>query len=483
MSKSLSNNTFFNVLYRFINIAFPLVVSIYVSRVLLVESIGEVSYAQNIASYFVSLAILGLPNYGTKIIAKIKENKEELNKSFSELFICNFITTAVSTLFYISLIAIAFRAENINLYIASGLLIVFNFLNIDWLYQGVEDYQYIALRNIVIKILALSLLFVFVRSSNDFIIYAYISSASTGCNYILNVLHSRKYVSFTFKGINIKRHLLVSLVLGVGVICSTLYSKVDITMIGSMLGKESVAYYTYAHNIITIFVNICTAMTAVFLPRLSFYYSNDKEKFFELVQLGIHSVCLLAFPIIAGCILLAPEAILILYGEGFEPAILAVRMFAIIVFIKSIGDLCCYQVAIASSREKQVTFGFIIGTVVNIVLNIPLIFYFGIYGAVVASVVGEIVIDLFTFVGLRKEDRFLVPIRLTWKPFVAALIMAGLVIIPLITIKNIILRTIVCVLVGVITYFISINLFQDKMVIDVEKKILMKARSIFRKKS
>ena len=72
--KSLIYNSFFNVLYQLLNVIFPFVTAIYVSHILMAEGVGKVAYAQNIASYFVAIAPLGLASYGVKEIAKVKNN-------------------------------------------------------------------------------------------------------------------------------------------------------------------------------------------------------------------------------------------------------------------------------------------------------------------------------------------------------------------------------------------------------------------------
>ena len=59
--KSLTKNTFFNTIYNITNMIFPLISSMYVARILFSDGVGKVSYAQNIVSYFVSFAALGIP--------------------------------------------------------------------------------------------------------------------------------------------------------------------------------------------------------------------------------------------------------------------------------------------------------------------------------------------------------------------------------------------------------------------------------------
>ena len=91
--KSLINNAIFNMIYKLLNVLFPLISSAYISRIILADGIGKVSYAQNIVSYFTMVAALGIPSYGIREIAKSRNNHNELNKTFTELFCINFIST------------------------------------------------------------------------------------------------------------------------------------------------------------------------------------------------------------------------------------------------------------------------------------------------------------------------------------------------------------------------------------------------------
>ena len=84
MQKSLTKNSIYNVIYTIANILFPFATSIYVSRILLPAGVGKVASAQNIVSYFVTLAALGLPSYG------VREKNQEGNNCLPELFLVIF---------------------------------------------------------------------------------------------------------------------------------------------------------------------------------------------------------------------------------------------------------------------------------------------------------------------------------------------------------------------------------------------------------
>lgn len=134
------------------------------------------------------------------------------------------------------------------LYGACGLSIVFNYLNIDWMYMGVEEYGYITGRSLLIKTVSLVTLFLSVKTKHDYLLYAFISSLATGGNYVFNVIHARKFVKIDFSGIQIRRHLKPVLLIACIIFLSSIYNKIDITMLNMMATDESVGFYTYAQK-------------------------------------------------------------------------------------------------------------------------------------------------------------------------------------------------------------------------------------------
>ena len=189
--KSVTKNSVFNIIYTTANLAFPLITTMYVSRVLLPAGVGAVSYAQNLVNYFVTAAGGGLAIYGVREIAKQRDNLKEKNVVYSSLFTINFILTSLALLTY--LILFVFGNGLIldkKLSAIFVLSIVFNFINIDWFYQGEEDYVYIAIRSIIIKFISTVAVILFVRTKQDCGIYALIIALAQGSNYIFNIFHA-----------------------------------------------------------------------------------------------------------------------------------------------------------------------------------------------------------------------------------------------------------------------------------------------------
>ena len=238
--KSMVKNSIYNVIYTVVNLLFPLITSVYVARILLPAGVGKVAYAQNIASYFVTLASLGLPSYGVREFAKVQECSEEKNRLFIELILLNAISTTVAVIAYWKLVIDHVEAADVRLYIASGVVILFNYINIEWFYRGVEEYKYITNRNLAVKILSTLALVLLVNTRQDFILYAWISSLGSGVNYLFNILYVRKFISIRFSGIRLKRHIKPLLAITLTVFLGTIYSKIDITMLGMLATEESI---------------------------------------------------------------------------------------------------------------------------------------------------------------------------------------------------------------------------------------------------
>ena len=78
--KSLKLNFVMNAILTMSQFVFPLITFPYVSRILLPIGTGKVSFATSIVSYFTLFAQLGIPTYGIRACAKVRDNREELSK-------------------------------------------------------------------------------------------------------------------------------------------------------------------------------------------------------------------------------------------------------------------------------------------------------------------------------------------------------------------------------------------------------------------
>ena len=459
-------------MYTVANILFPFVTSIYVSRILLPVGVGKVASAQNIASYFVTLAALGLPSYGVREFAKVRDNKAERDKLFTELLLLNIISTTLAVVGFFVLVFInaGFNGEW-ALYGACGLAIFFNYLNIDWMYKGLEEYGYITGRSLAIKGISLLALFLFVKTRQDYVAYALISSLATGGNYVFNVIYARKFVKIRLSGIKLITHLKPVLLIACIIFLSSIYNKIDVTMLNMMATDESVGYYSYAQKTVNMVLTMANAVTAALLPRLSYYYDNDREGFYRLLDKGFQILCFMTLPLAVGMALVAPQAVEFLYGEAFEPAVLTIRLMCPLILIKGFGDLFCYQLVYSTKSEKIILPASASASVINIITNAALIPTLLQNGAVIASVFSELVTNAVQFIYMKKKVKFTINMKALAKGLISTAVMTlSVYIIMQFKLQNTI-GLILEILCGVIAYTAVNLVMKNTLIFEIVHKV------------
>lgn len=470
-SKKLIENSIYNIIYKCFSIVFPLITSIYVARILEPENLGKISAAQNIVSYFLIFSAMGIPTYGVKLIAQYKPKSLELSKSFIELWFVNFLLSLFfSTVYYLLIIVVPFFSENRTLYAITGLSLVFNIANVDWFYQGLQEYRYIAVRSIIIKIISFVSLFIFVHGKEDYLTYTIIIVLGTFGNYIFNVIKLKKYITIQRYKLSFKIHINHIFMLFGAALAAEIYTLTDTTMLNIMCGSETVAYYSMSLNIIRVLRGFVVAVSAVFLPQLSYsYFNGEKQKFYELVNKGIHVLGYLTIPMATGLILCCDDLIVSFFGDTYLKAVRSTRILSISIISIAFSNFIGLQVLVTLGKEKITTLSTVLGAVVNVVLNIFLISRLQHVGAAIASAVTELFVTVFQLVFCFK---YMKP-RIRLLP----IIIASIVMIPFVLLVHqirvyVLVRLIIETVVGASIYYFITLLLNEQFALQIKKFIV-----------
>lgn len=456
MKNSLVKNSVYNVLYNILNIIFQLLASTYAARIIHANGVGEVAYAQNIEAYFVTIAMLGIPNYGVREIAKYKENDEETNKVFCELTSINIISTTICIVLYNILISYCNWGNNKALMYAVEIELIFNYLNVDWFYQGKEEFEYIAKRSLVVKIMSLVAIYILVKDENDIVVYALIYAVAIGINNIINIIHLKKYrIKLVKKNISMKRHIKsIAIMLG-SVVAINLYTMLDTTMLGFMTDNVSVGYYTSSMKTVKMIIIAITAIGGALLPRLSYYHTSGMEKeCSEVVNVVFSAVTIIFAPCVVGIFLTADIIMPVMFGSTFVSAGDTLKILSFLICVLGISNLFGTQVLLTYGQEKKLLICTLIGAISNVLMNLMLIPRFEQNGAAIASVISETLVAIMSYVYSKKYVR----IRIEWKYVVdiigALVLMAVLVKIELNFSLNNYVKLVLAISVGVLSYIL-----------------------------
>lgn len=424
---SLKKNFVMNVILQISGMIFPLISYPYVSRVLGPAGIGAVSFAYSVVSYFSMLAQLGIPTYGIRACAQVRDNNEELTRTAQELLIINLVMSAVA---YVGLfLCVAFIPrlhQEPLLYVIMSSLIILTSLGMEWLYQALEQYTYITVRSCIFKLIAMAAMFLLVRSSSDYLIYGVLYIFATCASNLFNFFYARHFISFKPVGhYRIRRHLKAVGIFFAMACASTIYTQMDKTMLGFMTNDTQVGLYNTASSIKQVLVSVVTALGTVLLPRVSYYVAQkDDTEFSRVTGKALNFALDMAFPIMVFFLLFAKETVYVLSGPDYEGSILPLQIIVPTVLFIGLSNLFGIEILVPLGQEKHVLYSEILGAVVNLVLNTLLIPSLYCVGAAIGTLTAEAAVLIYQYVILKKQVTGLLR-RISWWKIILASVLAG----------------------------------------------------------
>lgn len=477
--KSLKVNAILNITKTLMGLVFPLITFPYASRILMPEGLGKVNFALTIISYFAIISSLGIENYGIREAAKLRDDKIQLSKFSKEIFMINMISTIVAyALLAVAIIFIPKFLEYRRLLIVSSATILFTTLGMNWLYSAVEDYLYITIRSIIFQVISLILLFLLVHSKDDYVKYAAISVVSNVGSNILNFVHSRKYISFKIdKPLKFKKHLKPIMVLFAMAVAVKIYTVLDTTMIGFLKNDYEVGIYTAATKINKIVLSLVVSIGTVLLPRLSYYSSmEDKTEFYKLAYKGFDILLLIALPSAVGLSLLSTSIVHLLSGNGYEAAILPMRIMNPIIVVIGLSNFIGIQMFMPLNKEKWTLYSVLVGAVVNFFINLFLIPIYGSVGASIATLCAEITVTLTQLILLRRFLKINKIAKSMIKYFLNSVVMGVFVYACVRFISVEWVELVIGVIVGVVVYILILVIEKNELIYEVLTSIKNKIK-------
>lgn len=467
--KSVKLNFILNTIRIFLGAFFILITTPYITRILGAENLGKVDYVTSIIQYFILFTALGIPNYGIREIAKTRDNIFDRTKTVIELGIILIITTIIGYIILFFLLNNISEFKKLKtLILIMSTWILFNNIGFEWFYQGIENQIYITVRFITIRLIVIILMFIFVKNSNDYIIYAIIIVLMNSGSNFLNLINIRKYLSFKkieLKKLNLYRHIKPILIIFAASLSVSIYLQLDVVMLGN-INDEIVAYYTVPNKLIRLIMILITALGTVLVPRISnCIKNNDIKNYKKYVNYSLKYILMISIPSVVGIFLLSDNIILVMAGEKFIESIITMKILVFILFIVGIAYFLGFQLLYPHGLEKYYTYSVTIAAIINFIFNYIMIPKYHQNGAAIGTIIAEltgIILMLYFTKNYLKEIEFYNLKNL--KYFISAILM-GLIIL---FIKSLNLGNILTILVsislGSIVYFVILFLLKEDIV-------------------
>ena len=481
--KSIKVNAIVNAIKVIMSMIFPIITFPYASRVLGADNIGKVQFGSSIIVYLSLIAALGINTYAIREGSIIRNDKKRFQKFANQIFSINMLTTFITYIILLILLIIPTKLIDYRLLIAiQSLSILFSTVGVDWIYSIHEDYVYITKKTIVTQFISMILLFLFVKKSEDYYIYALISVIATGSVNIVNFIHARKYCKLRIvKNIELKKHIKPMIVLFSNTLAIKIYVNSDVIILGWMTNDFTVGLYAISVKIYDIIKNLINSITSVTLPRMSLYANKDKEKYNNLLEKLIKTIFTLIVPAIFGIFILSKQIILIISGHEYIDANISLKILCMALGFATIGNVLISGILIPNKKEKYVFRATLIAAVLNICLNFIAIPLFKQNGAALTTVIAEFTVCTVAFYYARKIYKFHNLFRTIVISAISCVAIYAVFIAIKIFFENIFIQTMLTCILGVLVYGIASIILKNEIMLEIIKQIKNKARKVVKR--
>lgn len=370
MKKSMFKNTIYKSILSFVNIVIPLLVGPYIVRLLDVELYGI--YNKVLANFqlFLTFASFGIYMFGVREISKIRNDKKKVSTLLTNLFVISIITNTLITIIYIIFSLITSSGITTTIYLLMIIQIVGNIFYIEFVNEALENYKFITIKTLIVKLIYIISLFLLVRKSNDIIIYTIIINATVLLNNIISFFYAKKRINFNFNNLKIKKYIPSLFMILIITNVEILYSQLDKVMLGNFVSNVSVTVYYIPYYIMSTLAAIPYSIINVSVPRLSYLLENEGKTSFEnVLNKSVSSLLFIIVPICLGVFVLSKEVVILYAGDKYLQIIPVLMLACIIRIIISVETSMVNLVMYPNNQEKTIIKYTLICGILNFILN------------------------------------------------------------------------------------------------------------------
>ncbi|MDO4499698.1 MAG: polysaccharide biosynthesis C-terminal domain-containing protein [Erysipelotrichaceae bacterium] len=407
MDRKIVINYIYSTLYQLIKLVLPFFLVPYTMGHLGESVLGISDFANNIVAWFIFFGLLGVDIYGKREIAKVRDDKDKLSKTFFELFSMQLINMSIALVAYLLYTTFFVTKDQLIYYIVCMVLMSFMF-DISWFYSGVENFKIVSIRNMAVKIIGVALIFIFVKTPADLWKFAVINSATDFIGQLFTFPELKRYihkVPFSIKEAY-KNHLLGTFILFVPTISMTVYTTLDQTMLGAMIeDKGQVSLYKTALNFTRMFQYMITSIDLVVMPRVANAFANnsDQSEINKYINITLRFSVLLAIPAIAAMLTVSPYFFPWYLPGQYEAMIILVACVSPVILFNSVNNVFGIEYLVPTGKNSKYTISVIIGAVVSVLVNFYTIPRWQGIGACIGACIAEFTVAFVQWIFVRKE--------------------------------------------------------------------------------
>ncbi len=401
---STKKNAAYNVAYRLFSVLLPLVTAPYLSRVVGTEGVGLYADAWTMSELFCLVGMLGLADYGVRTVAQARDNREELNRTFSGIWQMQLMVAGAALLAWLGYVFF-FAGDEKTIALHLTMMSVSCLCSFDWCLMGLDLFKPIALRNTFVKLAAAACVFIFVKSKNDLWIYGFAWSLATLAGNLSCAVMLKGKV--TYRPVSLReslKHLRPCAVLFISVLAVSIYRKMDKIMVYNIAGKHENGLYENAEKIIYCLSGFISAIGTVMMPKIAnLQKKGETERIARHIDKSMDLIICMVSAMAFGVAAVADRFAPLFYGEDFRYSGTLMIPLGFTLIMIGFANVIRTQVVLPQKRDHIFVKSVCTGAVVNLVVNACLIPSMKSMGAVIGTLAAELTVPLVQYIILRKE--------------------------------------------------------------------------------
>lgn len=396
-------NYLYNVVYQILLLLVPLITVPYISRVLGPELVGINSYTNSWMTFFMLVGQMGIALYGNREVAYHRENPIERSKIFWGIELLQVITITCALIAYLGAVLL-FSTTFKEYFLLQSFWIIAAGVDVSWYFMGVENFQRIVFRNMLVKLASVALIFLVVKGNNDLGKYI----ALLGLSNLVGNLTLWPYLKDEIKWVPIStwhpfRHFYPALLLFVPTITTQVYLVVNRLMLGRMSTQSQLGQFQYTDQIIKVILAVVTASGQVMLPHIANKFSKgDIKGIRDSLYNSFDFITAIAIPMMFGIMAIAKQFAPWFLGKQFNDAGILMMIEAPVILFIGWSNVTGTQYLMPINRTKEYTVSVTVGAVINVIANLFLIALWGARGATLATDISEFAVAAVQLVYIRQ---------------------------------------------------------------------------------
>ena len=388
------------------NLITPLLVIPYIVSICGEKGYGKIGVGMAIAFFLMVFVDYGSEIIGVKNVAINRDNISNLEEIFITTYTAKaFLLVIVLTVFSLLVLAIPFFEQEKTLFFLSLFMVVGQFINPTWFFQGVENFKAITFLNILSKIIYLSGVFIFIKMPQDYIWNNFIWGLGMVLANGLSFLYILRKYAFSFK--RTKKENVISLVKSnFSIFNSQIFVSLQMyspIVLISFFGSNAMAgQYKIIDQIIVIFKTYLLLFFNYVYPRICYLLDKSKKEalaFWKLYN-GLNFIFIAASMVV---IALFSLDVVTYFNPTEVNSISQLLKLAIFIPILQAIAIPLKQLVLGENKQQQYVRITMIITICSLVLIIVITPYFQVFGVLLALVITEIITAIVYFRTIKNN--------------------------------------------------------------------------------